>query len=66
MLEENQLMSQHSKKEEGKRRSEFFSKRLDYYDSKGHTNLESIILAHRDLAKEFKQKNPTLETPKPI
>ena len=32
----------------------------------GYTNLQSSKLAHRDLAKEFKQKDPTLEDPKPI
>jgi len=32
----------------------------------GYTNGESSKLAHRDLAKQFKQKNPTLEKLKQI
>jgi hypothetical protein len=32
----------------------------------GHTNGESSKLAHRDLAKQFKQKNPTLDKLKQI
>jgi len=59
-------MSQHSKKEEGKHRSDYYSKKYDHYMTMGYTNLQSSKLAHRDLAKEFKQKDPTLEDPKPI
>ena len=49
-------MSQRSKKEEGKHRSEYYSNRYDYYINIGYTNGESCKLAHRDLAKEFKQR----------
>ena len=59
-------MSQHSKKEERKHRSDYYAKRYDHYMVIGYTNLQSSKLAHRDLAKEFKQKDPTLEDPKPI
>jgi hypothetical protein len=59
-------MSQHSKKEEGQKRSEFYSKRYDYYTLLGYPVCQASKLAHRDLAKEFKQKDPTEEKPKPI
>jgi len=59
-------MSKISKKEEGKCRSEYYSKRYDYYILTGYTNGHAAKLAHRDLAKEFKQKNPTLDTLKEI
>jgi hypothetical protein len=59
-------MSQHSKKEEGKHRSEYYSKQYEHYMVIGHTNGESSKLAHRDLAKQFKQKNPTLDKLKQI
>jgi len=59
-------MSQHSKKEEGKHRSEYYSKQYEHYMVIGYTNGESSKLAHRDLAKQFKQKNPTLDKLKQI
>ena len=59
-------MSQHSKKEEGKHRSEYYSKRYDYYILLGYPVCQASKLAHRDLAEEFKQKDPTEEKPKPI
>ena len=48
-------MSQRSKKEDGKKRSEYYSKRYDYY-----------ILLGYPVVQEFKQKDPTEEKPKPI
>ncbi len=66
MLEVNQLMSQHSKKEEGKHRSKYYWDRLDYYEKLGYCMNDMVRLAHEDLAKEFKQKNPLLDKPKPI
>ena len=59
-------MSQRSKKEDGKKRSEYYSKRYDYYILIGYPVAQASKLAHRDLAKEFKQKDPTEEKPKPI
>ena len=59
-------MSQRSKKEDGKKRSEYYSKRYDYYILLGYPVEQACKLAHRDLAKEFKQKDPTEEKPKPI
>jgi hypothetical protein len=59
-------MSRLSKKEEGKNRSEYYSDRYDYYISLGHPNGLSAKLAHVDLAKEFKQKNPTIDKLKQI
>ena len=66
MLEVNQLMSQHSKKEEGKHRSKYYWDRLDYYEKLGYCMNDMVRLAHEDLAKGFKQKNPLLDKPKPI
>jgi len=59
-------MSQRSKKDEGKHRSEYYSNRYDHYINIGYTNGESSRLAHVDLAKEFKQKNPTVDKLKQI
>ena len=50
-----------NKKEEGKHRSEYYSKQYEHYMVIGYTNGESSKLAHRDLAKEFKQKNLCLK-----
>ncbi len=55
-----------NKKEEGKHRSEYYSKQYEHYMVIGYTNGESSKLAHRDLAKQFKQKNPTLDKLKQI
>ena len=66
MLEVNQLMSQHSKKEEGKHRSKYYWDRLNHYEKLGYYMNDMVRLAHEDLAKEFKQKNPLLDKPKPI
>jgi hypothetical protein len=43
-------MSQHSKKEEGQKRSKYYESRYDHYI----------------LAKQFKQKNPTIDKLKQI
>ena len=59
-------MSQRSKKEDGKLRSKYYWSRLDHYEKLGYCMNDMIRLAHADLAKEFKQKNPLLEKPKPI
>ena len=59
-------MSQRSKKDEGKHRSEYYSNRYDHYINIGYTNGESSRLAHVDLAKEFKQKNQTVDKLKQI
>jgi len=59
-------MSQRSKKDEGKHRSEYYSNRYYHYINIGYTNGESSRLAHVDLAKEFKQKNPTVDKLKQI
>ena len=50
-----------AKKEEGIERSKYYSDRYDHYTSLGHPNGLSAKLAHVDLAKEFKQKNPTID-----
>ncbi len=59
-------MSQLSKKEEGKHRSQFYSDRYEHYISLGYSNGQSSKLAHVDLAKKFKQKNPTIDKLKQI
>ena len=59
-------MSQQSKKEEGQKRSDYYLERYEYYTLLGYPNIQASKLAHRDLAKEFKQKDPTEEKPKPI
>ena len=59
-------MSQHSKKEEGQKRSDYYLKRYDYYILIGYPNAQASKLAHRDLAKEFKQKDPTEDKLKQI
>jgi len=55
-----------AKKEEGIARSKYYSDRYDYYISLGHPNGASAKLAHVDLAKEFEQKNPTIDKLKQI
>ena len=59
-------MSQHSKKEEGQKRSKYYESRYDHYISMGYSNGQSSKLAHVDLAKQFKQKNPTIDKLKQI
>ena len=59
-------MSQHSQKEKVQERSKYYSKRYDYYTLLGYPVCQASKLAHRDLAKEFKQKDPTEEKLKPI
>ena len=59
-------MSRLSKKEEGNHIIEYYSNRYDHYINIGYTNGESSRLAHVDLAKEFKQKNPTIDKLKQI
>ena len=53
-------MSQHFKKEEGQKRSEFYSKRYDYYTLLGYPVCQASKLAHRDwqnnLNKKIQQK----------
>ena len=46
--------------------AEFYSKRYDYYPLLGYPVCQASKLAHRDLAKEFKQKDPTEDKLKPI
>jgi len=59
-------MSQRSKKEDGKLRSKYYWDRLDHYEKLGYCMNDMVRLSHADLAKEFKQKNPLLDKPKPI
>ena len=59
-------MSQHSQKEKGQERSKYYAERYDYYTLLGYTVCQASNLAHRDLSKEFKQKDPTEEKLKPI
>jgi hypothetical protein len=54
------------KKEDGIKRSQYYWSRLDHYEKLGYCMNDMVRLAHADLAKEFKQKNPLLEKPKPI
>jgi len=54
------------KKQDGIERSKYYESRLDHYEKLGYTNGESSRLAHVDLAKEFKQKNPTVDKLKQI
>ena len=51
-------MSQRSKKEDGKLRSKYYWNRLDHYEKLGYCMNDMVRLAHADLAKECKQKNP--------
>tara|TARA_X000001316_G_C910763_1_gene26158 strand:- start:391 stop:561 length:171 start_codon:yes stop_codon:yes gene_type:complete len=55
-----------SKQEEGLKRSKYYSSRYDHYISMGYSNGQSSKLAHVDLAKQFKQKNPTIDKLKQI
>ena len=59
-------MSQHSQKEKGQERSKYYAERYDYYTLLGYPVCQASKLAHRDLAKQFKQKDPTEEKLKPI
>ena len=54
------------KKEDGIKRSQYYWSRLDHYEKLGYCMNDMVKLAHADLAKEFKQKNPLLEKPKAI
>ena len=54
------------KQEDGIKRSKYYLNRYDHYTNIGYTNGESCKLAHRDLAKEFNQKNPTEDKLKQI
>ena len=52
--------------EDGIRRSKYYSSRYDHYISMGYSNGQASKLAHVDLAKQFKQKNPTIDKLKQI